>query len=424
MRTPFRAIFLVILLFALALSSYAQLGPVTAVEPARNGVTVKSGTLSIELTAISATAFRVRYSQTGKFSTNGSFAVVAEPKEIKIERHDSSKLIDVSAGSVSATVDRATGVLTFVDASGEVISQDKSGFPVEFHGDAFRVYKSMPIDEHYFGLGDKAAPLDRRGYAFTMWNTDAYGWVDGSDPLYKSIPFFLALRKGKSYGIYLDNTYRTSFDFGKESNEMYSFGSTGGELDYCFFYGPDPKSVVSQYTELTGHTPLPPRWALGYQQSRYSYYPESRVYEIAKELREHRIPTDVIYLDIDYLQGYRAFDINSTYFPTFEKMVQDLAKDNFKVVVISDMHLAQLPGYKPYDEGLAGDHFVKNLDGTPYVGKVWPGASVFPEFTLQRTRDWYGSLYKDFVQMGVRGFWNDMNEPAVFRFPDGPSRDP
>ena len=419
MRTLFRIIFLSVLASALAVSSYAQLGPVKSVSSSGNGLVLQSGSVSIQLTAISPTAFRVRYSPSGKFLEHRSFAILeAGTKEVHLQRQDSSQQIKVSTGELSISIDRSTGALTFFDPSGDVISQDMPGFPVEFHGEDFRVYKSMPIDEHYFGLGEKADHIDHRGQAFTMWNTDAGGWIDGTDPLYISIPFFLALRHGKSYGIFLDNTYRTSFDFGKQASDMYSFGATGGELNYYFFYGPDPKSVVSQYTSLTGRTPLPPRWALGYQQSRYSYYPESRVYEIAKELREHHIPADAIYLDIDYLEGYRAFDINRQYFPHFEQMVQDLAKENFKLVVISDMHLAERMGYKPYDEGTAGDQFVKNPDGSVYVGKVWPGASVFPEFTLQRTRDWYGSLYKDFVQMGVRGFWNDMNEPAVFRYPE------
>ncbi len=418
MRIPYRVIFPAVLLFAFLVSSYAQLGPVKAVEPAKGGVVLHAGSLTLELTAVSPTAFRVRYSQTGKFSTHASFAVVATPQDVKVERRDTRQQVILSTGQLSAAVDRTTGLLTFLDPSGEIISQDKPGFPVEFHGQNFRVYKSLPVDEHIFGLGDKAAPLDIRGQAFTNWNTDAVGWIYGSDPLYKSIPFFLTLRKGKSYGIFLDNTYRTSFDFGKQADDMYSFGSVGGELDYYFFYGPHPKSVVSQYTALTGHTPLPPRYTLGYQQSRYSYYPESRVYEIARELRDRHIPADVLYLDIDYLDGYRAFDINRKYFPHFEQMVQDLAKQNFKLVVISDLHLADKKGYKPYDEGLAADNFVKNPDGSIYVGPVWPGPSVFPDFTLKRARDWYGSLYKDFVNMGVRGFWNDMNEPSVFRYPE------
>lgn len=418
MRISYRSTLLALFGFTFLVSSYAQLGPIKSVEPARSGALLHAGALALELTAVSPTAFRVRYSPTGKFSTHASFAVIATPEDVKVERHDTRQQVILSTGQLSAAVDRTTGMLTFLDPSGEIISQDKPGFPVEYHGQNFRVYKSLPIDEHIFGLGDKAAPLDIRGQAFTNWNTDAVGWIHGSDPLYKSIPFFLTLRKGKSYGIFLDNTYRTSFDFGKQADDMYSFGSVGGELDYYFFYGPHPKSVVSQYTALTGHTPLPPRYTLGYQQSRYSYYPESRVYEVAKELRDRHIPADVLYLDIDYLDGYRAFDINRKYFPHFEQMISDLAKQNFKFVVISDLHLSAKKGYKPYDEGLAADAFVKNPDGSVYVGPVWPGPSVFPDFTIGRVRDWYGTLYKDFVNMGVRGFWNDMNEPAVFRYPE------
>ncbi len=422
MRIPRRPALLAFLPLALLLCSEAQSGAGKSAKPAKNAapneVEVHAGSLSIRLAAISPTGVRVRYSQTGKFSDHASFAVIDMPNSVALQRRDSPQQVVVSTGQLSAAIDRATGRLTFINASGETVSQDMPGFPVEFHGSAFRVYKSMPVDEHYFGLGDKAGGLDIRGQAFTMWNTDAVGWHYGSDPLYQSIPFFLALRKGASYGIYLDNTYQSSFDFGKQAPDMYSFGSVNGELDYYFFYGPDPKSVLAQYTALTGHTPLPPRFSLGYQQSRYSYYPESRVEEIAHELRVHRIPADVIYLDIDYLQGYRAFDINRTYFPHFEQMVQNLGKQNLRLVVISDLHLSAQKGYKPYDEGLAGDDFVKNPDGSVYVGPVWPGPSVFPDFTLHRVRDWYGSLYKDFVQMGVRGFWNDMNEPSVFHYPE------
>src|SRR5438128_1323122 len=308
--------------------------------------------------------------------------------------------------------------IVFVDPSGQVISQDQPGYPVSFDDDAFRVWKSMPEDEHYFGLGDKTGPLDHRGLAFTMWNTDVFGWQESTDPLYKDIPFFLAMRKGASYGIFLDNTYRTNFDFGKESRDFYSFGADGGELDYYFFYGPDPKRVIQDFTTLVGRSPLPPLFSLGYQQCRYSYYPEARVREIASEFRKRKIPADVIYLDIDYQQNNRPFTVDSQRFPNFEGMVEDLRNEGFKIVTITDLHLAKLPGYKPYDEGLARDYFVKNPDGSVYVGKVWPGESVFPDFTRAEVRQWWGTLYADFVKRGIRGFWNDMNEPAIFERPD------
>jgi alpha-glucosidase len=176
---------------------------------------------------------------------------------------------------------------------------------------------------------------------------------------------------------------------------------------------------VEEYAWLTGPTPIPPIWALGYQQSRYSYYPEARVREIAQRLRADRIPADAIYLDIDYQQGYRPFTVDRQKFPDFEEMIKDLASQHFHVVAITDLHVARLPdaGYAPYDSGLAGDHFLKNPDGSTYMAKVWPGNCVFPDFTQHQTRAWFGSLYKDFVADGVAGFWDDMNEPAIFDVP-------
>jgi alpha-glucosidase len=281
------------------------------------------------------------------------------------------------------------------------------------------VYFKSPADEHYFGLGDKAGPLDRRNHAFTDWNTDAFGWQETTDPLYKSIPFFITFHQGVSAGIFLDNTWRSSFDFNKEYRDAYSFGSEGGPLDYYILYGPEPKAVVESWAWLVGKTPLPPLWSLGYQQSRYSYYPEAEVRRIARRLRRDRIPTDVIWLDIDYQLKYRPFTVDPERFPHFDEMIRDLKAEHLRTVVITDLHVADVPdaGYKPYDEGKAGDHFVKNPDGSDFVGVVWPGKSVFPDFTREATRDWYGTLFSDFVAKGVAGFWNDMNEPALFEVP-------
>jgi alpha-glucosidase len=278
------------------------------------------------------------------------------------------------------------------------------------------MYKSMPLDEHYFGLGDKTGPLDRRNEAFTLWNTDAYRFQESTDPIYKSIPYFMTYRAGRAVGILLDNTWRTSFDFGKESAGIYSFGAAAGPLDYYLFYGPSPKQVVETYAWLTGTPPLLPLWSLGFQQSRYSYMSQARVLEVAGRLRADSIPADAIYLDIDYQDKNRPFTVDRAAFPDLPGMIAKLKADNFHVVAITDLHIANLPGhdYFPYDSGVAGDQFVKNPDGTVYTGKVWPGPSVFPDFTRQQTRAWWGSLYRDLRHIGIDGFWNDMNEPSIF----------
>jgi len=413
---------------------WKHLGAVTSLHPIANGVELRAGRAAIRLTALSDSVVRVRVAPGGVLPADFSWAVLPQkpgsparaefaragveerPAEVKVSLRQSPQAVELATSALRARVERSPLRIIFLDGAGNVLQQDAR--PMAFSGSAFRLWKSMPEDEHYFGLGDKAGPLDHRNQAFTMWNTDAFGWQESTDPLYKTIPFFVALRRGVAYGVFLDNTYRSSFDFGKAARDAYSFGAEGGPLDYYFFYGPDPKKVIAGFTALAGRTPLPPLWSLGYQQCRYSYYPEARVRQIAQTLRAKKIPADVIYLDIDYQDGNRPFTINRQYFPNFEGMVRDLGEQGFKIVAITDLHLKKEPGYKPYDEGLAGNHFVKNPDGSLYVGKVWPGDSVFPEFTLARSREWWGSLYKDLVGMGIRGFWNDMNEPAIFERAD------
>lgn len=164
---------------------------------------------------------------------------------------------------------------------------------------------------------------------------------------------------------------------------------------------------------------MPPMWAFGYQQSRYSYYPEAEVKRIADRLRSERIPADVIWLDIDYQYKYWPFTVDPERFPTFEQMIKDLRAEHLRTVIITDLHIADQPlaHYKPFDEGIVGNHFVRSADGSVYEGVVWPGKAVFPDFTRKASRDWWGTLYADFVKQGVAGFWNDMNEPAIFLVP-------
>lgn len=393
---------------------------VTGVRVLSNGVEVASQKARVRVVAVNESVIRVRLAPDGVFLKGHSWAVLPEAlaSDVRVEVTQSREAVEFATSRVRVRVMRAPLRVVFLDAEGKVILEDAPARPMAWGSWGFRVWKAMPENEHYFGLGEKAGVMDRRNQAFTMWNTDAFGWQESTDPLYKSIPFFLTMRQGRAYGLFLDNTWRTSFDFGKESRDAYSFGSDGGELDYYFFSGPHPKQVVEEFTALTGRTPLPPLWALGYQQCRYSYFPEARVREIARTFREKKIPADVIYLDIDYQEGNRPFTIDRQKFPNFEGMITDLGSQGFKVIAITDLHLKKEAGYAPYDQGHAGDHFVKNPDGSEYVGVVWPGESVFPEFTLTRSREWWGTLYKDFVGMGIRGFWNDMNEPAVFKRDD------
>jgi alpha-glucosidase len=391
-------------------------GPITALP---NGIEVRRGELHERITALRQDVLRVRVWRGNQAPEDASWAVLASSRQssCSVSPANAADHYGFRTPALAVEVDPMTLELTVRDSAGNNLQQDAR--PIAWAGDGFRIYKAMPLDEHYFGLGDKTGPLDRRNEAFTLWNTDAYRFQESTDPLYKSIPYFMAFRAGRALGVLFDNTWRTSFDFGKESPVAYSFGAVGGPIDYYLFYGPAPKQVIETYAWLTGTPPLPPLWSLGFQQSRYSYMTQARVLEVAARLRSDRIPADAIYLDIDYQEHNRPFSVNRSTFPDLAQMIRQLSAENLHTVMITDPHIADLPGhsYPPYDTGAAGDHFVRNPDGSVYVGKVWPGPSVFPDFTRRQTRAWWGTLYAEFVRDGASGFWNDMNEPSIFDTP-------
>ncbi len=395
------------------------LGAVTVfgqqIAPAHGGVTAIADGVTLQVTALRQDVLRVRMWKGDAIPEDASWAVLSSARTSSVPV--TNEVRGFYTGALRVIVDEHL-CLTVTDVQGNVLQEDAA--PVQWEGSRFNVSKQRTFADHFFGLGDKPGPLDRSGQAFTMWNTDAFGWQESTDPIYKSIPFFIDVNHGRALGVFLDNTWRTSFDFGRANPNRYTFGSLNGPIDYYLMCGPEPKQVVTAWAWLTGPTPLPPLWALGFQQSRYSYFPESQLREIADRLRKDRIPTDVLWLDIDYQHDNWPFTVNEQAFPDFGGMVKDLQREKFKLVVITDLHIAKQPkvGYTPYDTGVAGDHFVKNPDGSTYAGKVWPGASVFPDFTQSRTRQWWGLLYKELAGEGVAGFWNDMNEPAVFESPD------
>jgi len=378
-----------------------------------NGLTATSNGTTLEVTALQDDKLRVReWRMTAP--EDASWTV------LPVNRASRAAVIPDAHGFHTQKLFVEVGEdlhLVIRDREGHVLQEDAG--PTQWHGDSFRICKRRAENEHFFGLGDKPGSLDRTGQSFTLWNTDSFGWQESTDPIYKSIPFFLDVKDGRYFGVLFDNTWRTWFDFGHENDEEYSFGSQGGPIDYYVLYGPEPRQVMAAYAWLTGPAPLPPLWSFGFQQSRYTYSPESQLMDVATRLRHDKIPADALWLDIDFQKDNQPFTVDPQRFPRFPEMVSQLARDHFHLIVIADLHIARKPnsGYAPYDTGALGDHFVKNPDGTTYVGPVWPGPSVFPDFTRQQTRQWFGTLYKDFVKDGVSGFWDDMNEPAVFRYP-------
>ena len=396
------------------------LGPIQHIEKLPNGIRIHATHGIEEILALRPDVLRVRISSTAQLPEDASWAVVPEAHRstAPVAIDNTSTTITLHTSAVTAELSRADLTLNLHDSTGRTLLHDAHA--VCFTGHAFRVSETMPTDEHYFALGDKTGPFDRRGQAFELWNTDSYRFQESTDPLYKSIPFFMAFRAGAAAGVFLDNTWRSSFDFGKDAQNVYSFGAVDGPLDYYIFAGPTPREVVEQYTWLTGRPPLPPLWMLGYQQSRYTYAPEQRLMDVATRLRSDHIPADAVYLDIGFQEKNRPFTVDTVAFPDFAGMVARLKQMNLKLVVITDLHIANLPNqnYAPYDTGIAQNQFVHNPDGSVFTGIVWPGPAVFPDFTRSATRDWWGTLYTQFVHDGVAGFWNDMNEPSVFNTPN------
>ncbi len=385
---------------------------------AGNTVEVRSGTTRLRVTVLAPDLVRIRLAPTGTFGPDRSWAVVktewsSQPPDVS----NAMEELRIKTSQLQVVLKKRPLRLSFYSATGDLINKDEDRKGMAWDGSAVRVWKDMPQSEHYYGFGEKAGSLNRKDKHMTMWNSDIPAYKADTDPLYQSIPFFYGINRGKAYGIFFDNTYRSSFDMGKESRASYSFGAENGELNYYFFYGPDPKTILQRFTELVGRMPLPPRWSLGYQQCRWSYYPEARVRELAKTFRSKRIPADVIYLDIDYMDGYRIFTWNKQHFPDPKRMIDDLARDGFKIAVIVDPGIKVDTAYHTYRTGREGGHFLKYPDGREYVGKVWPGECAFPDFSSAAGRKWWGDHFDVLTSAGVRGFWNDMNEPSVFDVP-------
>ncbi|MGD9688563.1 MAG: TIM-barrel domain-containing protein [Phycisphaerales bacterium] len=264
-----------------------------------------------------------------------------------------------------------------------------------------------------YGTGEIAGPLLRNGRVSECWNTDAYAYTDEFKSLYQSHPWVLAVRAdGSAFGVLADTTWRCEIDL--TAPDGITFAAEGPAFPVIIIDRESPAEVMKGLGTLIGTMPLPPKWAIGYHQCRYSYNPESRVREIAQEFRARKIPCDVIWFDIDYMRGYRVFTFDSSQFPDPKGLNADLGAMGFHRIWMIDPGFKLEPGWDLFDAGLKGDHYVKTASGELYRGEVWPGQCAFPDYTRAETLQWWAGLYADFMAQGVNGVWNDMNEPAIF----------
>lgn len=380
----------------------------------------------LQLTVERDSIIRFRYTTNTIFEKDFSYGIskLANKGYNKLEVSENEEFYFVKTTKLVCHISKKDMRTAIYDVKDNVlICEDELGFhweeSHEYGGNIVKMTKISQVGESYFGLGDKPVHTNLKGKRFENWATDSYAYGRGTDPIYKTIPFYTGLHSNKSYGVFFDNTFRSFFDFCKERRNITSFWAQGGEMNYYFIYGPDMIDVVSNYTDLTGKPEsLPPLWALGYHQCKWSYYPEQNVLDIAKKFRDLKIPCDAIYLDIDYMEGFRCFTWSKEYFPNPKKMVAQLLEDGFKTVAIIDPGIKIDREYSVFTEGLENDYFCKRADGPYMKGKVWPGDCYFPDFTDPKVREWWAGLFKELIEdIGVKGVWNDMNEPAVMDVP-------
>lgn len=379
----------------------------------------------LKVTVLRDSLIRFRFTTKGYFSNDFSYAIDTTQLHgyNALEFSDEVDYYQITTSKVKCKIQKADLRLSIYDLSDAVLLEDELGFhweeSYEFGGNIVKMSKASKDGESFYGLGDKATQMNLKGKRIENFATDQYAFQKDQEPLYKVVPFYIGLQNKQSYGIFFDNTFRTFFDFCQERRNVTSFWSEGGEMNYYFIYGPKMEDVVTTYTDLTGKPELPPLWALGYHQCKWSYFPESNVKEITAKFRELKIPCDAIYLDIDYMEGFRCFTWNKEYFPDPKRMVKELSDDGFKTVVIIDPGIKIDKEYPVYQEGLKNDYFCKRADGPYMKGKVWPGECNFPDYTNPEVREWWAGLFKELIaEVGVKGVWNDMNEPAVMEVPN------
>ncbi|PSF35241.1 alpha-glucosidase [Aphanothece hegewaldii CCALA 016] len=376
-----------------------------------------------KISILAPNLIRVRLAPTGEFQPRRSWAVAKKDGDwdkTPFEVTETPENISIQTEQIKVTIERNQGRIECSNLLGQPFARDAE-IGMGWHTGAVAGWKMIEPDEHFYGFGERTGLLDQRSEIKTNWTVDCIDYNSLTDEMYPAIPFFMALRPNLCYGIFLNSTYWSQFDIGVTKPGIWKMETRSPELDYYIIYGTEPSQVIQTYTELTGRMTLPPRWSLGYHQSRWGYDSEDVVHEIAQEFRNRQLPCDVIHLDIDYMRGFRVFTWSPKRFPHAEQLLSQLKTEGFKVVPIVDPGVKYEPeaDYAPFDEGMKNDYFVRKPDGQLFHGYVWPDKALFPDFINPEVRKWWGESQKILTDAGVAGIWNDMNEPSMSDRPFG-----
>jgi alpha-glucosidase len=345
-----------------------------------------------------------------------SYAVVQDGLLDFNKMIDGDKEITLLTDSLKIVVQKKPLRIDFFNAKGKWLDGDEPSLGVSRQGMEITSFRKLTDDEKFIGLGEKTGPLNRSEQSYVNWNTDAPGYGLNADPLYSTLPYFIGIHSNRVFGIFFDNSYKSFFNFGGSTDgTMYFFGAEGGAMNYYFFGASSVSGQIRDYTWLTGRMEIPPLWSLGYQQCRYSYMSQQQLLDVARRMRHDSIPCDVIYCDIDYMNGFRIFTWNPDTYSYPKALTDSLKSMGMQLVTIIDPGIKiDSNGYQPYITGLKNHYFVHYPGGRPYTGSVWAGRSHFPDFTRDTVRKWWGGNFKVLTDNGVTGFWNDMNEPATW----------
>ncbi len=411
-----RFILIVLLLYSLVFADFEFLNRVSSFKELSNGVKLFFDN-NDKMDILFVKDDIVRYIYYNKNNPDTLLDYVLEinnDKMSKIKIKENGNVIELLSSQLIIKIFKDRFRTSIFTLDGRMLIEDDKYMSFAVNGNEVKTYKKLQEGLRFYGLGEKTGHLEKRGGQYILYNRDIPAYTEKTDALYQSIPFFIGVNKDDMWGIYFNNSYRSVFNFGASTHRYFSFGAEGGYIDYFFIYANNFDELLEKYTFLTGRQFMPPLWSLGYQQCRWSYFPDSEVLSIAKTFRERKLPADVIYLDIDYMDNYKVFTWNNERFPKPHKMNDKLHKMGFKLVTIIDPGVKAEDGYFVADQGLKNNYFVKYPDGEVYIGDVWPGKSYFTDFSNEEASRWWGNLYSILIKSGVDGFWNDMNEPAVW----------
>ncbi|MCB1190658.1 MAG: DUF4968 domain-containing protein [Leptospiraceae bacterium] len=395
---------------------WRSFGNIQNVQKEINKVSIELEKGKMQLSFLSPQILRIQIAK--KLQDIPKSYAIEETKTINLELLEKGNLISLASQEGSgliAQIDKTNSQISIKTTSHTpVFTQSNFGFTED---DWFMLrIKGEINNEHFFGLGENAGSLDQRNKTISFWNTDSIPYSSKDENLYQSQPIQVIVREdGFCYALIYDNPFKSQIKIQKQDTFYNtSYFVAGGGINYYIVVGENTHDLFTKIISLLGNSPLPPLSTLGNHQCKWSYYPESQVREIAKNFREKKIPCDFIHLDIDYLDGYRIFTWDKIRFPEPKKLADDLAENGFKLMAMTDPGVKVDPEYEVFQEGVKDGHFCQNPDGTLFTGMVWPGDCHFPDFTGRHTREWFGKHFKVLTDVGIKGFWIDMNEPSVF----------